>query len=331
VKFAEPVTAPSATTVGNYALNGGASVSAAALSADSYTVALTTSTLAIDADYTLTVTNVADRAGNLIAANTTVNFHTWAFTVGKAKYTVWADIGAGTTVVDLTSNPLYPNSPSSYQFLDEFYSPVDWATNFGAVVSGWFIAPSTDDYVFFGCSDDGGELWLSTDDNPVNKKLIAQEAGWSGARQWTAIGGGSVVEDKRSDTFANSQWVPPNVIHLTQNQRYYIEYIYKEGGGGDSGGATYKLASAADPANGSAGLSGAVMGTYAPVVTVPPQFTGVTKNTDGSITLTWTGGGTLQVTTDLGSGLWQDVAGAASPYSFTPQAGQNPLFGRIRQ
>jgi hypothetical protein len=62
-----------------------------------------------------------------------------------------------------------------------------------------------------------------------------------------------------------------------------------------------------------------------------PEFTSIVKNTDGTITVTWTGGGTLQVTTDLGSGQWQDVAGAASPYQFTPQAGQNVLFGRVRQ
>jgi hypothetical protein len=63
----------------------------------------------------------------------------------------------------------------------------------------------------------------------------------------------------------------------------------------------------------------------------PPEFTAVTKNTDGSITLTWTGSGTLQVTADIGSGAWTPVAGATSPYTFTPQAGQPVLFGRIAQ
>lgn len=61
----------------------------------------------------------------------------------------------------------------------------------------------------------------------------------------------------------------------------------------------------------------------------PPVFTGFTRNTDGSLTITWTGGGSLQVTTDLGSGVWQTVTGATSPYTFTPEAPM--MFGRIVQ
>jgi hypothetical protein len=328
VKFGEPVTAPTATTAGNYALNGGATVSAAALSADGYTVTLTSSKLAEDTDYVLTINNVADRGGNPIAANTTVNFHSWKFTVGKANYIYWSNI-TGTAVADLTGNAAYPNNPSGSQFLDSFRAPVDWSDNFGAVVTGWFIPPSTGSYVFFGCSDDGGQLWLSTDDKPANKKLIAQETGWSGADNWLGIGGGSLVEEKRSDQFPGTQWPTGNTINLTQGQRYYIEYIYKEGGGGDNGSATYKLASAADP-SGQTTIRGDVIGTYAPVVTAKPEFTSIVRNADGSITLTWTGGGTLQVTDNIASGQWQDQA-ATSPYTFTPQVAQPILFGRIKQ
>jgi Flp pilus assembly protein TadG len=69
----------------------------------------------------------------------------------------------------------------------------------------------------------------------------------------------------------------------------------------------------------------------APALETAPEFTGVTKNTDGTITVTWTGGGTLEVTPSLSPVDWQPVAGAVSPYTFTPQAGVNTLFGRIRQ
>jgi len=80
-----------------------------------------------------------------------------------------------------------------------------------------------------------------------------------------------------------------------------------------------------------AGQQGQALNT---VVITPPvqvEFTGITVGAGGAITLTWTGGGTLQVRSDLGSGQWQDLTGAASPYTFTPQAGQPVLFGRIRQ
>lgn len=54
----------------------------------------------------------------------------------------------------------------------------------------------------------------------------------------------------------------------------------------------------------------------------------IVKNTNGSVTLTWTGGGTLQTATAV-TGPWSDVPGATSPYTFTPP--QAVVFGRIRR
>jgi hypothetical protein len=76
VVFSEGVAAPSATTPGNYTLNNGATVSAAAFGADTRTVALTTSTLAFGTTYRLTVNNVQDRAvtPNTISPGSYVDF-----------------------------------------------------------------------------------------------------------------------------------------------------------------------------------------------------------------------------------------------------------------
>jgi hypothetical protein len=57
-----------------------------------------------------------------------------------------------------------------------------------------------------------------------------------------------------------------------------------------------------------------------------PEFTATRRNTDGSITVEWTGGGVLQAAPDL-SGPWENVPGATSPYTISP-TGQR-LFGRI--
>jgi len=59
-----------------------------------------------------------------------------------------------------------------------------------------------------------------------------------------------------------------------------------------------------------------------------PEFTAITRNPDGTLTLTWTGGGTLQAAPTV-DGIWQDVIGATSPYTFTPTS--PTLFGRVRQ
>jgi hypothetical protein len=60
------------------------------------------------------------------------------------------------------------------------------------------------------------------------------------------------------------------------------------------------------------------------------QFTAVRRNPNGSITVEWTGGGTLEAAPSL-TGPWTAVAGATSPYTFTPAAGQQMMFARIRQ
>jgi hypothetical protein len=60
----------------------------------------------------------------------------------------------------------------------------------------------------------------------------------------------------------------------------------------------------------------------------PPRITSIKQNQNGSMTIEWTGGGTLQSATAV-TGPWQNVSGATSPYTFSPT--QSALFGRIRQ
>lgn len=59
-----------------------------------------------------------------------------------------------------------------------------------------------------------------------------------------------------------------------------------------------------------------------------PEFTGFQLNENGSITIQWTGGGTLQ-TAPAVTGPWQNVAGATSPYTVTPTT--PGWFSRILQ
>jgi len=68
VTFNEAVAKTGAETKANYSLDNGATVSGASLGADLRTVTLTTSTLASGITYTVTVSNVEDRSGNVMAA-----------------------------------------------------------------------------------------------------------------------------------------------------------------------------------------------------------------------------------------------------------------------
>lgn len=65
-----------------------------------------------------------------------------------------------------------------------------------------------------------------------------------------------------------------------------------------------------------------------PPVGGAPAFTRIAKNANGTLTVEWTGGGTLQSAPAV-TGAWTDVAGATSPHTLTPSQAQG--FHRIRR
>ncbi|MGC8888187.1 MAG: lamin tail domain-containing protein [Verrucomicrobiia bacterium] len=124
----------------------------------------------------------------------------------------------GTAISDLTNSPSFPSSPSLEDLLTNYFeAPTDWNDNYGTRVRGLIIPPMTGNYIFWIASDDNSQLFLSTDDNPANKRLIASVNSWTSSREWTKE--------------ANQQSAP---IRLTNGVRYYIEALQKEGGGGDN-------------------------------------------------------------------------------------------------
>jgi hypothetical protein len=163
------------------------------------------------------------------------------------------------TIAGLRSNPNYPNNPTMITFEPNIeYGPNasnESGSNYGNRLSGWIKAPESGDYVFFVNSDDPSELWLSINDDPAQKRLIATETVWSNPRTWLSSGGGSVLESKRSDTFTGTQWpVKDEVlggakITLVAGQYYYFEVLHTEGTGGDNVAVTWKTPTGADIAD----------------------------------------------------------------------------------
>ncbi len=128
----------------------------------------------------------------------------------------WTGI-SGNAISELTSSPDYPDNPSGSDEPTSFEAPTDWADSYGTRISGYLHPTDSGDYTFWIASDDNGELWLSTNDNPANASLIANVPGWSSSRQW--------------DKYAEQQ---SSAISLTGGNVYYIEALQKEGGGGDN-------------------------------------------------------------------------------------------------
>ena len=212
----------------------------------------------------------------------------------------------------------------------------DPPSNYVDRLSGFFVPAVSGNYVFFVGSDDDSDLFLSTDDTVAGKKLIAQETGNSGFQGWLVAGGnGSQASEKRSDTFAASEWPTPNTISLQANLRYYIEVVHHEGIGGDWAGVYAKLAADADPVNGTtpSNLTGSTIGAVIP----PPQNVGapqlsITRGAGaGTVTVSWTGSGTLQQATTLTghNSDWTNVTPAPGSPSYTTSNTTGTLFFRV--
>ncbi|WP_367871943.1 PA14 domain-containing protein [Luteolibacter sp. Populi] len=129
---------------------------------------------------------------------------------------VWTGLPDGQALTDLTKWLHFPQAPTLSGYTENFKAPTGYGENYGQRLSAYIIPPATGDYTFWIASDDGGQLLLSTDANPANRKAIASVNGSVGEEQWTAQG--------------NQQSA---VIPLVAGQRYYIEALQKEGNGGD--------------------------------------------------------------------------------------------------
>ncbi len=152
-------------------------------------------------------------------AVTTHKGDVWSFTttipgLGSAVMDRWENIN-GTTLDVLKASPKYPNNPDVTEIVDKFAWDGPDIDNYGARIEAWLYVPATGEYTFWLNTDDNGELWLSTDDDPGNAVLIAQESSWSPINSW-----GSGEE----------QSAP---IPLVAGEKYHIMALWKEGGGGD--------------------------------------------------------------------------------------------------
>ncbi len=128
----------------------------------------------------------------------------------------WTGI-SGTSISDLTSDPDFPDTPDGAEVLNEFEGPTNFGDNYGSRIYGYLEPDVSGLHTFWIATDDNGELWLSTDNDPANKVLIATVPGWAGSQNWTK--------------YAEQQSVQ---IDLVAGERYYIEALMKEGGGGDN-------------------------------------------------------------------------------------------------
>lgn len=303
VTFTEPVSKAAAEQASNYTVSG-ASLVSASLASDNLTLALTTSAMTLGQAHTLTVKSMSTLSGNAFPANSQASF-TYG---GSILYQYWLGLGAGNAVTDLTSNPAYPNNPSGSQYLTSFEAPTNWQDAFGAAITGYVIPTTTGDYTFWIASDDNSELWLSTDETPAHAAKIASVPVWTSPRAWT--------------TYPQQQ---SSAIHLIGGQRYYIQALMKEGGGGDNLAVAWQRSGTAFSG---LPIPGANLAPYAPPVTQGPGAIAVTQTVvhtpdstpalggtidDPAASVTVTVAGTAYAATNNGNGTWTLANDAITP------------------
>ncbi len=129
----------------------------------------------------------------------------------------WLNISGNGMTSSLTSNPNFPNNPSGSQQLTSLEGPTNFGDGYGTRIRGYIHPPISGAYTFWLASDDGGDLFLSTNTDPANATRIAFVDSWTNPHEW------SKLPSQKSAT-----------INLVAGQKYYIEVLHVEAGGGDN-------------------------------------------------------------------------------------------------
>ncbi len=168
--------------------------------------------------YTLTV-RASDQGTPALTADTTVTVTVIPVPAGYTPGTI-ADAFynniTGQNVSDLTSSANFPYNPNSEIALTSSDEETDQGSNYGSVMRGFVIPPTTGSYTFWIASDDSGELRISPDATQANAVVRASN--------------GSYTNPNTYNTFPSQQSA---ALTLTAGQPYYIEARQKQGAGGN--------------------------------------------------------------------------------------------------
>ena len=213
-------------------------------------------------DYTVVVSNpgasVTSAPANLLV------FLPGAIVSGGLRWEFYSNL-SGSSVGDLSYGPNYPDVPDLSTIQNSFEQPSNYADNFGVRWSGFLLPTGTGSYTFYVSSDDQSLLWLSTNEQPANLRLIAAEPQYNESRAF--INGGN----------QSSRGTPPlNIsapISLQAGQRYYVMALMKEGCCGDDFAVAWLTPGGPAVTNGSPPIPGANLAylNLAPVITSQPQ------------------------------------------------------------
>lgn len=133
---------------------------------------------------------------------------------GTVTLETWSGV-PGAKVRDFTGNPASKRPPDRVDTLTELQYR-GRGQQYAARVRGFFIPPQTGWHTFWIASDDGSELWLSPDGNPLNKARVASVSDYVPPDSW--------------DSYPSQKSEP---VALAAGRPCYFEIIHKQGSGDD--------------------------------------------------------------------------------------------------
>jgi hypothetical protein len=292
-------------------------------SGKTYSISAGTGAIEAGTEHTVSAT-FKDSAGETTTLETTFTIQIWEIyalgtkapgsAAGSISLREFDPVGGG-SIAELIAHPSFPDSPTLETNIGYFEWPQsgDIAVNpegnvkdnYGAQLVGFLHPPETGDYQFALAADDNAQLWLSTDESPANRQLIAQETGWQPVRGYQAVG------DEATSEF----------ITLEGGKAYYIEALFNEGGGGDNIAVAWTTGDAV--AAGAQPIAGEFLSPWiegggggdGPALSV-------VNNGDGTVTITFEG--TLQSAATV-NGPWENVD---APSPLTIPSDQAQQYGR---
>ncbi|WP_271750568.1 fibronectin type III domain-containing protein [Cohnella sp. JJ-181] len=197
--------------VTGYDVYNGSTLAGSTTGATTYTV----TGLSASTAYSFTV-KAKDAAGNLSAASSALSVTTNASGGTTPTGTIVREYWTGISGPTVASIPV-STTPTGTAVLTSFKGPTNWGDSYGDRIRGYIVPTVTGSYQFAIAGDNNSQLYLSTDSTEGNKVKIGEVVDWTNEEEW---GRNAATQQSGS-------------ITLTAGQRYYVEVLHKEEGGGD--------------------------------------------------------------------------------------------------
>ena len=122
----------------------------------------------------------------------------------------WSGV-SGKSVKSLTRNARFPDNSTSIDIINVLDFINERGDKYGQRITSLLNVETTGDYRFWVSADESAELWLSADETPYNKRLIAYTNKPTGYQVW--------------DRYNTQQSA---LISLQAGERYFLEVLHKE-------------------------------------------------------------------------------------------------------